>query len=131
MKLLLDTHLLLWSAATEAVGGPMSKAAADLIDDPSNELFFSAASIWEIAIKASLGRADFRLDPSVLRRALVQNGYVEAPVTGEHAAAVSRLPPLHKDPFDRLLFAQATIEGLALLTSDAALAEYGAPARRV
>ncbi|MDB5476175.1 MAG: twitching motility protein PilT [Phenylobacterium sp.] len=129
MKLLLDTHLLLWAAR-----GPRERLpaeAATLIADEANELMFSAASIWEVAIKNGLGHADFRADPHQLRRGLTDNGYVEAPITGEHAAAVSRLPPVHRDPFDRLLVAQATVEGVTLLTADAKLAEYGAPVRRV
>jgi PIN domain nuclease of toxin-antitoxin system len=105
--------------------------AATLIADEGNELMFSAASIWEVAIKNGLGHADFSVDPHQLRRGLGENGYVEVPVTGEHAAAVSRLPTVHRDPFDRLLVAQATVEGVTLLTADAKLAEYGAPVRRV
>jgi PIN domain nuclease of toxin-antitoxin system len=129
MKLLLDTHLLLWAAQ-----GPRERLpaeAATLIADEGNELMFSAASIWEVAIKTGLGHAAFSVDPHQLRRGLAENGYVEAPITGEHAAAVSRLPPVHRDPFDRLLVAQATVEGVTLLTADARLAEYGAPVRRV
>jgi PIN domain nuclease of toxin-antitoxin system len=132
VRLLLDTHLLLWSAGTfSGPQSPMSRQADELIDDMANALFFSAASIWEVAIKASLGRPSFRADPNALRRALAARGYVELVVTAEHGAAVAALPPIHKDPFDRLLVAQATVEGLTLLTSDAELARYGAPVRRV
>jgi PIN domain nuclease of toxin-antitoxin system len=128
MKLLLDTHLLLWAA-----GEPdkLPDEARALIEDTSVELWFSAASIWEIAIKHSLGRADFRADPRVLRRALVENGYVELPITGAHAAANDLLPPLHKDPFDRMLIAQAIAESVTLLTSDALVAQYPGPIRLV
>ncbi len=134
MRLLLDTHILLWAAgagpdATDL--GEMPKAAEELIVDPANEMVFSAASIWEVAIKASLGRSDFRADAYMLRRGLLDNGYEELPITGGHAAAVSQLPPIHKDPFDRLLIAQATAEGLTLLTADALLSSYPGPIRKV
>ena len=99
MKLLLDTQLLLWAA-----GQPerLSAAARKLLNDPRNELLFSAASIWEIAIKTTLGREDFRVEPRVLRRGLLDNGYAELPITGQHAVSIDGLPPLHRDPFDRL-----------------------------
>jgi PIN domain nuclease of toxin-antitoxin system len=127
-----DTHLLVWWAGFEAnESSPLPPVAAELMDDEANDIWFSAASIWEVAIKTALGRADFALDPSRLRRGLLDSGYEELAVTGEHAVGVSRLPPLHKDPFDRLLIAQATIEGLTLLTSDAAVAAYAGPIRRV
>jgi PIN domain nuclease of toxin-antitoxin system len=128
MKLLLDTHLLLWAA-----GEPrkLPAAALALIDDPANELIFSAASLWEIAIKRRLGRNDFRVDPRQLRRGLLDNGYLELPITSEHAIAIDGLPPLHKDPFDRILIAQATIEGITLLTADPIVARYRGPVREV
>ena len=128
MKLLIDTQLLLWAA-----GQPerLSARAKRELNDPGNELLFSAASIWEITIKTSLGRDDFRVEPRVLRRALLDNGYVELPVTSEHAVSVDTLPPIHKDPFDRLLLAQALVEGITLLTADAELARYRGPVRKV
>ena len=128
MKLLLDTQLLLWAA-----GQPerLSARARRQLNNRKNELIFSAASFWEISIKKSLGRDDFRVEPRVLRRALLDNGYVELPVTSEHAVNVDGLPPLHKDPFDRLLIAQALVEGITLLTADAQLARYGGPVRNV
>jgi PIN domain nuclease of toxin-antitoxin system len=128
VKLLLDTHLLLWAAGDPARLAP---AARTLIEDPNNELVFSAASLWEVAIKSALGRSDFRADARILRRGLVDNGYVELPITGEHAAAVAGLPPLHADPFDRILVAQALVEGITLLTSDPMVAQYPGPVRRV
>lgn len=134
MKLLLDTHLLLWAAGAdaEAAGaGGLPEAAERLILDPANVLVFSAASIWEVAIKSSLGRADFRADAHLLRRGLLDNGYLELPISGTHAAAVGQLPPIHRDPIDRLLIAQATAEGLTLLTADAVVASYPGPIRRV
>ncbi len=128
MKLLLDTQLLLWAA-----GQPekLSAAAHKLLDDPRNELLFSAASLWEIAIKKTLGREDFRVEPRLLRRGLLDNGYVEIPVTSRHAVNIDGLPPLHKDPFDRLLLAQALSEGITLLTGDTQLARYPGPVRKV
>lgn len=128
MKLLLDTHLLLWAAgAPERLGA----AARKLIESPRNELLFSPASLWEIIIKRGLGRADFQVDARLLRRGLLDNGYVELPILGEHAVHVESLPPIHKDPFDRILLAQATAEGVTLLTTDEALSDYPGPIRRV
>ncbi|HXT20377.1 MAG TPA: type II toxin-antitoxin system VapC family toxin [Thermoanaerobaculia bacterium] len=128
MKLLLDTQLFLWAA-----GEPrrLSARARKLLEDPKNELLFSAASLWEIAIKRTLGREDFQVEPRVLRRGLLDNGYVELLVSSQHAVSIDALPPLHKDPFDRLLLAQATVEGITLLTADQQLARYGPPVRKV
>ena len=128
MKLLLDTHLLLWAA-----GEPkrLPKAARVLIEDSENELLFSAASMWELTIKGSLGRKDYRVDARILRRGLLDNGYIELPITGEHAINVDHLPAIHKDPFDRILVAQATIEGITLVTNDRKVAEYPGPIRKV
>jgi PIN domain nuclease of toxin-antitoxin system len=128
MKLLLDTRLLLWAA-----GQPerLSPAARGLLEDPDNELLFSPASLWEIAIKRGLGREDFRVEPRLLRRGLLDNGYTELPITSQHAVHIDILPPLHKDPFDRLLLAQALSEGITLVTSDAQVARYPAPVRKV
>jgi len=128
MKLLLDTQILLWAA-----GQPerLSRAARKLLQDPENELLFSAASLWEVAIKRGLGREDFRVEPRLLRRGLLDNGYTELPISSQHAVSIDTLPPIHKDPFDRLLLAQALTEGVTLLTSDAQLAEYSGPVRKV
>ena len=126
MNILLDTHLLLWAAYDPE---RLSGAAVQLIEDRRNTLLFSAASIWEVSIKASLGREDFDADPWTLRRGLLDAGYEELPINGVHAAEVRDLPALHKDPFDRLLVAQARCEGVPLLTADSAVAEYGRPAR--
>jgi PIN domain nuclease of toxin-antitoxin system len=128
VKLLLDTQILLWAA-----GQPerLSAAARKLLNNLRNELLFSAASLWEIAIKNTLGREDFRVEPRLLRRGLLDNGYTELPVTSQHAVSIDVLPPLHKDPFDRLLLAQATSEGITLLTGDAQLARYPGPVRKV
>jgi PIN domain nuclease of toxin-antitoxin system len=128
MKFLLDTHLLLWTA-----GDPkrLSTKARKMINEPTSELFFSAASLWEIAIKNGLGRDDFKVDARLLRRGLLDNSYSELPIGSEHAVAIDSLPPIHKDPFDRMLVAQAMVEGITLLTSDAVVAQYPGAVRRV
>ncbi len=128
MKLLLDTQLLLWAAGNSR---RLTATARKLLNDPGNELCFSAASLWEITIKNSLGRRDFRVEPRVLRRGLLDNGYTELPITSQHAVSVEGLPDIHRDPFDRLLLAQALCEGITLVTSDALLATYPGPIRRV
>ena len=124
MRLLLDTHLLLWAALGSA---KLPAEAHDLIVEPGTELVASAASLWEVAIKNGLGRADFRVDPHLLHRSLLDNGYAELPVTGAHAAEVCLLPLLHGDPFDRILIAQARVERIVLLTADKRLARYAGP----
>lgn len=128
MKLLLDTHLLLWAA-----GDPrrLSRRARTLIDNPGNELLFSAASLWEVAIKRGLGREDFKVDARLLRRGLMDNGYGELPIISNHVVATESLPPIHKDPFDRILVAQATVEGITLLTIDPLVSRYPGPVRMV
>lgn len=128
MKLLLDTHILLWAA-----GQPerLSEQARTFLEDEQNELVFSAVSIWEIAIKRSLGRKDFRAEPTLLRRGLLDNGYTELFVTSQHAVGVDLLPEIHKDPFDRMLVSQALSEGLVLVTADSLLAKYPGPIRLV
>ena len=128
MKLLLDTQLLLWAAAQPE---RLSSRARLYLNEVGNELLFSAASLWELAIKTTLGRDDFRAEPRVLRRGLLDNGYLELPITSEHAVTIDTLPPLHKDPFDRILLAQALVEGITLLTADAQLARYRGPVRKV
>ena len=128
MKVLLDTHLLLWAA-----GSPqrLPKAALSILRARSNTLLFSAASVWEVVIKIGLGRSDLQVDAQQLRQGLLLHGYEELPITGEHAIAVRTLPSLHKDPFDRILLAQAQTEGLTLLTVDRELAAYGPPCKLV
>jgi PIN domain nuclease of toxin-antitoxin system len=128
MKLLLDTHLLLWAA-----GDPdrLPAEARALIGDEDNELLFSAASLWEVAIKSGLGREDLVVDARLLRRGLIDNGYDELPVASEHAVAIDGLPSIHRDPFDRLLVAQATVEGITLLTNDEVVGRYPGPIRKV
>jgi PIN domain nuclease of toxin-antitoxin system len=128
MKLLLDTHLLLWAAAQPE---RLSGTARALIADLDNELLFSVGSLWEVAIKRSLDRDDFPVVPSLLRARLLDNGYAEMAITGAHAVAVYGLPPIHKDPFDRILVAQSMIEGITLLTADPVVARYPGPIRQV
>ena len=128
MKLLLDTHVLLWVAAGSK---RLSSAGRRLIEEEQNELLFSIASVWELAIKRGLGRTDFRVDPRVLRRRLLDNGYSELPIISEHVLAIDGLPSIHKDPFDRLLVAQAMVEGITLLTLDPVVAQYPGPIRRL
>lgn len=128
MKLLLDTHLLLWAA-----GEPkrLPKNIRTLLEDMDNELLFSVASLWEVAIKSGLGRKDFRVEARLLRRGLLDNGYSELPIVSEHVVAIESLPAIHKDPFDRILVAQAAVEGITLLTNDSVVAQYPGPIRKL
>ncbi|TDK35332.1 type II toxin-antitoxin system VapC family toxin [Rhizobium deserti] len=128
MKLLLDSHLLVWLAAATAKLPP---AARTFIEDPQNTLFFSTASVWELMVKYSLGKNDIPVHPRVLHRALLDNGFTELPIDSVHAFNIESLPPIHKDPFDRILIAQALAEGMLLLTSDEAIARYSGPIRLV
>jgi PIN domain nuclease of toxin-antitoxin system len=128
MRLLLDTHLLLW---TTIVSSRLTARARQLIDDGENELLFSVASIWEIAVKRLARSADFDVDARTLRNTLLAANYVELPVTSDHAIATLDLPPLHKDPVDRILIAQSLVEGITLLTSDRAVSRYPGPIERV
>lgn len=122
MSLLADTHILLWAASSPERLKPALRAE---LDDPAVTVWFSVVSIWETVIKAALKRPDFRVDPVKLRRRLVEHDWRELEVTGGHVLAVADLPALHGDPFDRLLLAQAEVEGLTLLTADKRLARYG------
>jgi PIN domain nuclease of toxin-antitoxin system len=128
MSVLVDTHLVLW-AANEPLR--LSSAARTVMDDANVELWFSAASIWEIAIKSGLGRSDFHVDARRLRRGLMDNGWRELSITSEHAAATEDLPPLHRDPFDRMLIAQSHVDAIMLITSDALVAQYKGRVRHV
>lgn len=126
MRLLLDSHLLLWAASEPE---RISAEARDLI--AASERYFSAASLWELAINSALGRADFVVDVAALHEGLHANQYGELPVTSAHALFTASLPPIHKDPFDRILVAQAIVEGLTLLTADPVVARYGGAVRKV
>ena len=121
MKLLLDTHILLWAAQGSE---QLSSKAKTLLEDPENQLYFSAASLWEIAIKNKLGRADFKVDLAVLRRNLLDNGFEEIAINSAHTIGVDALPNIHKDPFDRMLIAQTAEEGITLMTAYSLVAEY-------
>lgn len=119
--LLLDTHVLLWAAYTP---DRLSADTQEMLLDPEKRLCFSVVSIWEVAIKRALDRPDFQIDAGVLRRGLLSNGYEECPIEGPHALHVSSLPMIHRDPFDRMLVAQAAVEGMALITADKKVAAY-------
>lgn len=125
---LLDTHVLLWAASKPQ---RLPKATRALLDSSATDLMFSTASLWEVAIKRGLGREDFRVEPRRLRIGLLDNDYQELPIRGDHALAVDLLPPLHKDPFDRMLLAQAHVEGATLITADRLLAQYPGPIERI
>ncbi len=128
MKLLFDTHLLLWAATAARKVPP---AARELMEDQENDLCFSVVSVWEVAIKRAAGRDDYMIEPAILRTGLLAAGYFELPINSFHALAVSGLPLLHRDPFDRMLLSQAAVEGMILVTSDVKLASYSYPIRLV
>jgi PIN domain nuclease of toxin-antitoxin system len=121
MRILLDTHLLLWAMAASR---KLPRAVKTQLLEPTNEVYYSAASLWEIAIKQSLRRKDFRIDLGALMAALPESGFLELPITATHAVGVAQLPPIHKDPFDRLLVAQSMAEPMMLLTNDTVLGDY-------
>ncbi len=121
MRLLLDTHVLLWAVAEPT---RLDASTRDLIEDARNEVLFSAASIWEVAIKSALGRADFPVRPSQVAQAARDTGFSELPVSADAAARVADLPPHHRDPFDRLLVVQAMAEPMRLYTADPLLPPY-------
>jgi PIN domain nuclease of toxin-antitoxin system len=128
MRLLLDTHVLLWAVGMSA---RLSAATRQTLEAPDNEVYYSAANLWEIAIKSSLRRTDFQVDPERLLTVLPTMDLTELPVTARHAVAVARLPPLHRDPFDRLLIAQSQVEPMILLTNDELLVQYGTSVRLI
>lgn len=119
MRLLLDTNVLLWTLA----GDPRVQHLQDRIVDDDNEIYVSAASYWEVAIKAGIGKLE--VDISTLRQAARESGFLELPVLGAHTEQLAKLPAIHKDPFDRMLVAQAHAEPMRLLTADRLLASYG------
>ena len=128
MTALLDTHLLLWAAGLPA---RLPHQVRELLNDPATEPAYSAASLWEVANKSGLGRTGFRADARLLRRGLLENGYSEVPVAGAHAVAVDLLPEIHRDPFDRILVAQAQVEGITLWTMDEIVGRYPGPIRLI
>jgi PIN domain nuclease of toxin-antitoxin system len=121
MKILLDTHVLIWNAAEE-----LPRRFAEYLYNEENELCYSLVSIWEVVIKTSRSKEGFNIDADKLRRGLLFNGFTEISIRPEHILGVGSLPPLHKDPFDRLLLAQSLCEDMPLLTTDSALAKYNA-----
>ena len=121
MRLLLDTHLLLWTLAEP---DRLDDVTRSTLEDAGNEVIFSAASLWEIAIKAGLGRPNFVFDPQQILRAALDTGFTELPVHSDAAILVAKLPPYHRDPFDRLLIAQAMSEPMHLYTADPLLPPY-------
>ena len=128
MRFLLDTHFILWLP----IGGRgISRTAHSLLKDPANEFVFSVASMWEIALKRARYQGEFAYDPREIRRQMLENGFEELTIRGSHVIAVDSLALIHKDPFDRLLIAQAIVEELTLLTVDAIVARYPGPIRRV
>lgn len=128
MNLLLDTHVILWAACMPERLEPSTR---NLFLDPENRLWFSVASLWEVVIKRALDRPDFTVEAAPLRAGLLRNGYSELDVTGRHCLAVASLPSLHRDPFDRMLVAQAVSEGMTLVTADRKVAAYDGPIQLV
>ena len=122
MRLLLDTHVLVWCLSGDRKLPP---ATAELVRDPATDVYFSAVSIWEVAIKSALGK--MRADANVMLKYLVDEGFKELPVMARHTVATVTLPMHHRDPFDRLLVAQSRMESLRLLTNDKIMALYGEP----
>jgi len=128
MKFLLDTHFILWLP----IGGRgVTRSARALLNDSANEFVFSVASLWEIALKRARYRGTFAFDPRVIRREMIENGYEELPILSQHVLGMEALPPIHNDPFDRLLIAQAIVERIIFLTVDATIARYPGPIRKV
>jgi len=128
MRRLIDTQVILWAAIAP---DRLSDDSVAFLTNPANSLYFRAASIWEIVIKNALGRPDFRVNPGLLRRGLIDNDYMELPITATHALATETLPPVHKDPLDRILVAQAIVEGMTLVTADALLEKYPVEIRKI
>ena len=118
-KILLDTNILIWLAK-----GMLPPKAGGYIEDSTNTLLFSSVSIWEVAIKYGLRHKGFDIEPSLLHKELLGAGYKELPLNGKHALLISTLPPLHKDPFDRILLAQSIYESVPILTGDKIMAKY-------
>ncbi|CDZ35280.1 type II toxin-antitoxin system VapC family toxin [Neorhizobium galegae] len=121
MRILLDSHLLVWISQESP---RLPKIVERLLEDGEHRFFFSAASLWELAIKSALGKTDYQVDVMQLYSELLDNEYEELPLSSCHAFALAGLPPIHKDPFDRMLIAQSISEGMLLLTSDETIARY-------
>ncbi|MCL2019001.1 MAG: type II toxin-antitoxin system VapC family toxin [Oscillospiraceae bacterium] len=119
MKILVDTHILIWAA-----GNKLSPELLEYIIDDDNILLFSSASIWEITIKYRMRKEGFNYNPISLYSGLIDAGYIELPISAKHSLQTMLLPDIHKDPFDRIMVAQALSEGLSFLTSDKTISEY-------
>ena len=128
MSFLLDTQIILWGYLEPE---RLSETARSILEDVNSNLVFSAANLWEIAIKRGLKRKGFQVDPRVIRGRMLNDRYEELPIHSQHAIAVDTLPPIHKDPFDRILIAQDMVEGITLLTADRGIARYPGPIRKV
>ncbi|MGK9054664.1 type II toxin-antitoxin system VapC family toxin [Neorhizobium petrolearium] len=128
MRILLDSHLLVWLVGAS---DRLPPEAREIIENVDNDIFFSSASIWELSIKYSSGKIGLELPPRMLHRVLIESDFKELAVTASHALEVDMLQPIHKDTFDRILIAQAMWEGMLLLTSDETIAQYNAPIRLV
>lgn len=126
MRVLTDTHILLWALLLPA---RLDAACREVLESPEHRVYFSAVNIWEIAIKRALDRPDFDVEPEVIHHAALETGFHELPVSALHAAAVRHLPAHHRDPFDRLLIAQARTEPLLLMTDDPLISRY--PVERI
>jgi len=128
VRALLDSHLLVWISEDSP---KLPKSVQEMIEDDRNSFFFSAVSLWELAIKSALGKSSFQVDVRQLHSSLLENGYAELTLSSRHAFSLETLPPIHKDPFDRILIAQAMREDMVLLTSDKMVGRYGEPIRLV
>ena len=128
MKFLFDTHVALWTLFNDS---RLSREAREIVSNPGNEFVFSVCNIWEIAIKRGLNTPNFQHDPREIRQYLLRNGCEELTIHSRHVVEVDSLPPIHIDPFDRILIAQAMVEGITLLTADAVIAKYPGPIRKV
>jgi PIN domain nuclease of toxin-antitoxin system len=120
VRLLLDTHVLLWWLADDR---KLAKPARDVIANPDNDVHVSSASVWEASIKAALGRLEIELDD--LEDAIIRNGFRPLPIGFRHAVTAGRLPKVHRDPFDRMLVAQASVEELRVVSHDRIFERYG------
>lgn len=121
MNYLLDTHIVLWLAREP---NKLSKQIIEILENLDNQIYFSSINLWEIALKNSLGKSGFQYDVVKLKILLLENGFLELPVTSNHAPAIATLPFIHKDPFDRMLIAQAMTENICLITDDDKILQY-------
>ncbi|MWQ14035.1 PIN domain-containing protein [Glaesserella parasuis] len=125
MKILVDSHILLWLAWDKKEN--LSPQAVELLDDPTSEIYFSLASLWEIAIKSSLGKPDFDIDVEALEKGLIQVGCRMLAIELPHILKQAQYPFINRDPFDRLLMAQAEVENVFFMTADTMILKYQKP----